>query len=119
MKFGLIALIATASANATTGDYQQCTSDIVCEEGSLCCDATQSQKASVKICAPWVSCKSKNSKGMWSNNSGCKDTSQYIVNEGLGTYSGYLINYTAVTVEKNASALVASSNAVASALIAM
>ena len=56
MKFALLALVASATANATTGDYQQCDSDIVCEEGSKCCTASQSTKPTMKICAPWVHC---------------------------------------------------------------
>ena len=49
----------------------------------------------------------------------CKNTTPYIINEGLGRFSGYLVSYTAPVVKKNASALVATAVAVASTLFAM
>ena len=124
MKFALIALAATVAANATTADYQQCDSDIVCEEGSKCATVTQSTKTTMKICAPWVDCRSmessRRSRGVSSrDNENCQSTTPYIINEGLGTYSGYLVTYTAPAVKKNANALIASGVAVASALFAM
>ena len=80
MKFALVALIATAATNSTTGDYQYCTSDIVCEAGSLCATVSQTSQTSTTVCAPWVDC----SKKTRSWNKDCKSTTPYIINEGLG-----------------------------------
>ena len=123
MKFALIALIATAATNATTGDYQYCTSDIVCEEGSLCATVSQTAQTSSTVCAPWINCTGRygigNRRSDYSKT--CKSTTPYIINEGLGRYSGWLVSYTPpVQTKKNASALgVATAVAVASSLFAM
>ena len=93
MKLVFLALTSVL-ANSTTGDYQLCTSDIVCEEGSKCVTATQSDKPTTKICAPWHACIYYMKKDVIvKKDSKCQDTTPYVINQGLGTYSGWLVSY--------------------------